>query len=559
MLILGINDGHNAGAALVKDGRVAAAIQEERLRNVKNYSGTPELGIKRVFEISGLSPRDLDAIAVVSLNRTYAPLKEMPLRVRLFEKISPYIHGHAFSKLYVKILHKFRSMKELRRVFKGLDILDKEITFVEHHLAHAACAYYQRPWDEETAVLTMDGAGDGLSATVNIGRGPNIERVASSTYYDSPGNAFYSEVTAYLGMKRWKHEFKVMGLAPYGRQEYCIDKIRKIIRINPEKPLEFQNIIGACNTQVQKKLRRLLSGERFDNIAAAAQKHFEDITVQWVKNTIRETGLRKIACCGGSFLNVKANKLIREMEEVEEAFFYPAADDGGTAVGAALEVYYRLCERDGIRARRYQLKDLYYGAEYSNEDVEKILKEKGLKAEYIDEIEGEVAELLAKGKIIARFAGRDEWGPRALGNRSILADPRDTRVIRRLNFAIKMRDFWMPFAPSILESRMAEYLVDPKPARYMIEAFDTTEKASEIIACLHPFDLTARPQTINDWNPGYRKILEEFEATTGVGGILNTSFNLHGWPIVGTPETALWTFENSGLDGVALGNYLILR
>jgi len=181
------------------------------------------------------------------------------------------------------------------------------------------------------------------------------------------------------------------------------------------------------------------------------------------------------------------------------------------------------------------------------------------KSEKYDGIEEVVGELLTKGKIVARFNGRVEWGPRALGNRSILADPRDFRVVRKLNSAIKQRDFWMPFAPTILEERMNEYLVNARPARYMILAFNTTEKRDEIIAAIHPQDFTARPQTLNDWNPSYRKVIERFEEETGVGGILNTSFNLHGYPIVGTPELAIWTFKNSGLEYLAIGNYLVKK
>jgi carbamoyltransferase len=559
MLVLGINDGHNSGAALLEDGKVAAAITEERLVNIKNYSGIPEISIKKVFEISGRSPQEVDVVSIVSLNRTYAPLKETPLRVKIFYKISPFVHSHAFSNLYVSVLHKFRSMKELNIVLEELGLKEKETVFVEHHQCHAACAYYQRPLEGDALILTLDGAGDGLCATVSIGENTNIQRIASSTYYDSPGNAMYSEVTGYLGLKRWEHEYKLMGMAPYGRPEFCIDKIRGIIRVNPKKPLEFQNTSGACNTEIQKKLRKLLAGERFDNIAAAAQKHFEDVVTEWVKNAVGETDIHTIVFSGGSFLNVKANKLIREMDEVDGAFFYPVADDGGTAIGAALQAYYDFCERDGVKPKRHELEDLYYGAEYSNDAIKKVIEEKGVKADYIDDIDSEIGSLISKGKIIARFNGRDEWGPRALGNRSILADPRNMKVIRKLNFAIKMRDFWMPFAPVILEDKIDEYLIDGKPARYMIEAFDTTPKADEIIAGLHPYDRTARPQTVNDWNPGYRKVLEEFESLTGVSGLLNTSFNIHGYPIAGTPETAIWTFENSGLDGLAVGNYLISR
>jgi carbamoyltransferase len=337
--------------------------------------------------------------------------------------------------------------------------------------------------------------------------------------------------------------------------------MRNLVRINPNKQLEFQNTSGAYFSQIQPILRKKLKEQRFDNIAAACQVYFEELVAQWVKNCIRETGIRKLACAGGAFLNVKANKVIREMEEVDDVFFYPAPDDGGMPVGAALEAYYRFCDREGVAPRRSKLSDIYYGAEYDDDYIKYALEKNGwlAKASHIQDIEGDVAELVSRGKIIARFAGRDEWGPRALGNRSILADPRDLRVIRKINFAIKFRDFWMPFAPSILEERAADYLLEYKPSPYMIEAFDTTDKAQEIIAGLHPMDQTARPQTVNEWNPGYRRLIAGFHHITGVGGVLNTSFNLHGYPIVGTPEIALNTLNNSDLDGLAIGNWLILK
>jgi carbamoyltransferase len=546
---------------LVKDGGVIAAIQEERLVNIKNYSGVPHKSIAEVFRISKVHPQDVDVVAIVSLNRVYAPLAEMPWKVRVFEQISPLVHSHAWSRVYVGLLHKRRRMDELRQALGANGLRGKELMFVEHHRAHSATAFYPRPWDEPTLVLTADGAGDGFSSTVSVGEGFNIERIASSTYYDSVGNSFYSEITAYLGMKRWEHEYKVMGLAPYGKPEYSLDVMRSLIRVHPSRPLEFQNTSGKCGTRMQKILRNRLAGQRFDNVAAACQRHFEDLMVQWVRNAVAVTGLNRVACAGGLFLNVKANKVIRELEHVEDTFFYPACDDGGTPVGAALEAYHEFCERDGLKPEHHVIGPIYYGTEFSDEEVVAALKAKGLwkRAQKVDGLDAHVGELVASGKIVGRFRGGTEWGPRALGNRSILADPRDLRVVKRINAAIKQRDFWMPFAPSILEERTADYLREPRPARYMIEAFDTTNQASELAAALHPQDESARPQTVNSWNEGYRAILETFQEATGVGGVLNTSFNLHGYPIVGSPELALWTFENSQLDSLALGDYLVAK
>lgn len=560
VIVLGIHDGHGAGAALVCDGKVISAIQEERLNNIKNYSGVPVLAIPEVFKIAKIDPSEVNLISIGCLVRVNAPVaEEDKLSVQVYKKIAPLLSSHWATNLLIKSFHKFRKLDDLISIFGQIGLENKQLVFVEHHASHAACAYYQCPWDGETLVMTLDGAGDGICATVNIGNDFKIKRIASTTSYHSPGNNLYSEITGYLGMKRWEHEYKVMGMAPYGLPELCMDQVRQIVRINPNKPLEFQNTLGAYSTEVQKKLQRLLAGKRFDNISAACQKYFEELVTQWVKNAVQVIGIHKIACAGGMFLNVKANKLIRELPEVDNAFFYPAADDSGTPVGAAMEGYYRFCEAQGISAKKSPLCDLYYGRQFSNEAIEQSLVDNGWikNSEQIQGIEVYIAERLAKGSVIARFNGRDEWGPRALGNRSIMADPRDLKIIRRINFAIKHRDFWMPFAPSILEEDMSTYLKDPHSAPYMIEAFDTIKKAHDLVASLHPYDQSARPQTVNGWNPGWKAIIKNFKAMTGVGGILNTSFNLHGYPIVGSPEIAIWTFKNSELDGLAMGNWFI--
>lgn len=559
VIVLGIHDGHNAGSALIEDGKVIAAVSEERLNNIKNYSGPPVLSIGKVFERAKIAPSRVDLIAIGCLVRTGPPYPKKNFLAAMQINLAPYLHSHIFAKSYVRLFHIFREKKYLG-IFHELGISGKKIIFIEHHLSHAACAFYQKPWKEESLILTLDGSGDGLSATVSVGRGNAIKRIAETTFYHSLSNNLYSEVTAYLGMKRWEHEYKLMGLAPYGKDDGLIEEFRKVIRINPHKPLEFENIYQAYLYNVQEKLTKVLAGRRFDNIAWATQKHFEEIVIQWVLNSISYTGIHRLVCSGGAFLNVKANKLIRELPGVKDVFFYPAADDGGTPVGCALEGYARLCTEESKSCQISPLEDLYYGQEFDNKYIEEVLKSKGKlrKASLIRKgLEKKVAKLLSKGKIIARFSGRGEWGPRALGNRSILADPRDLKVIQKLNFAIKQRDFWMPFAASILEEDAPKYLKNYRPAMYMIEAFETKEKGEEIIAGLHPYDKTCRPQTVNKFNPGLKTIIEEFRKITGVGAVLNTSFNLHGFPIVGSPQKALDTFENSGLDILAMENWLV--
>ena len=559
VIVLGIHDGHNAGAALLKNGKIVAAIQEERLNNVKNWSGPPVGSIKKVFEVAQIHPSDLTTIGVSGLLRTHAPVSERPLQVKMYEKFAFLFKGHRATRWLVSYLHKFRKFEDVQRVLRELGVENVEISFIEHHVAHAASGYYTRPWENESLILTLDGAGDGLCSSVAVSEGSGMKRIASTTAYNSPANVLYSEITGYLGMKRWEHEYKVMGLAPYGKDGYCLDRIRSIVRVDPKNPLEFENTSGRYLMQIQSKLQKMLAGERFDNVAAATQRHFEDMVCRWVEAAIGHTGRARIVCAGGAFLNVKANKLLREMPEVADCYFYPAASDEGTAIGAAFEAYRAYCLREGVSFRRDPMPPLYHGESFDDESVLAALRAGGLdhKADIVNDPEGAVADLLAAGKVVARFSGPGEWGPRALGNRSILAKPDDLKVVKKINTAIKQRDFWMPFAPSILESRAGDYLVNCHFAPYMIEAFDTTNEAVEIIAALHPQDMTARPQIVNNWNVEYRKLLEDFENKTGIGGILNTSFNLHGSPIVGSPELAIRTFEHSHLDSLVLGHFLL--
>lgn len=560
--VLGIHDGHNCGAGIIKNGRVVAAISEERLTGIKNKSGTPVLAIAKVFDIAGIDPDDINLVSVASYYRVVSDVqKESDSAIfRYHTRVAPFLHGKRFNALAVQLLHRLTDRSDLFSAIKSIGLNSTPVRFIDHHFAHAATAFYQRPWPDKTLVLTFDGMGDGISATVNIGEGNVISRIASTTYYDSLGANVYSEITRFMGMRRDEHEYKVMGLAPYGSHDQTIGAFRKVMCLNPENPLEFKNKTYKYMESLQPFYQKELKYMRFDHVAAGVQKFFEEIVVAWVKACIKETGIHRIAGSGGSFLNVKTNMLLRQLPEVKDLFVYPAADDSGLAVGAALEGYVQYCRDHSVTPHLQAMADIYYGQEFSSEQIEEFLKLKKLRRKVKKTDAEEIAGLLVKGKILARFAGRDEWGPRALGNRSIFADPRRADIVPRLNQAIKHRDFWMPFAPAILEEDQERYLEQSCFAPYMIEAFRTKENMrGDLIATIHPADHTARPMTVNDWNKPWRQIIRSFKRKTGVGSVLNTSFNLHGYPLVGTPEYAFWTFQNSGLDGLILGDWLITK
>ncbi len=567
LTVLGIHNFHDSGAALVRNGEILAAINEERITNQKHASGYPLKSIEEVYNIAKIDPSETDAIAVVGT----ADLR-FPKHFQRFPNFSDSMINWSWVTSNQKGLdllylyhERIQKLEGFKKILSKLNIPIKEVFFVEHHLAHASAAYYLSPWEshEKVLVLTADGWGDGISSTANIAVNGEIERIENSeTNQHNSLGGFYSSITEYLGMEYAFDAFKVMGLAPYGKPDNAIEEIKKIINIDPDNNITFKQNLASFGL-IQKNLVKLLHKKRFDNIAAATQVWFEKLFTSWVENIIKKTDITKIACAGGAFLNVKANQAILSLDCVDDAFFCPAASDEGLAVGAALMGYNELELQNGHKPIKIPLVSNYFGSSFTNEQIKTTLTKHGLfdKAEYIEDIDSEVGELLASSKnIIGRFSGQMEWGPRGLGNRSIIADPSNSDLVRRINKAIKMRDFWMPFGPSILSSRIDDYLVNGKIAPYMILAFETTDKRNDLIAAIHPYDFTCRPQTVDtEHNPGYEKVIQTFENKTGRGAILNTSFNLHGDAIVWDPEAALHTFQNSDLDILAIGNYLLKK
>jgi carbamoyltransferase len=474
------------------------------------------------------------------------------------------------TKFYQKIAIK-RKLPGRIKLLTQLGFSQSKIQTIEHHSSHAAAVYYglAKSLDSPYLVLTLDGGGDNVCSTVSVGEKGKIKRIAQTYHGHSLGN-IYSRVTYLLGFVPWEHEYKLMGLAPYVSEEKA-EKISQIFKryltLDPKNPLTFKKLIPENTIQILTRLKRDLFRIRFDLICAGLQKFTEDLIVQWVKECIKETGISKVLCSGGVFMNVKTNQRLLELSEIEELAIMPSCGDETNSIGAAYLTYAEERVKNNQLPNIKPLGPIYFGNEITEKEIEESLKNfpflSKVRADYYEDIERKIAELLAKGKIVARAKGKMEFGARALGNRSILANPSEMKVIKIINEMIKSRDFWMPFAPSVLKERAEDYYIKPKPieAPYMIITFDSRpEKREKFLAACHPYDLTTRPQEVNkEWNPDYWKLLKYYEEITGEGIILNTSFNLHGYPIVSNAKDALDVFNRSGLKYLALGNYLISK
>jgi carbamoyltransferase len=553
---------------LLEDGKLLFALEEERLNRVKNYCGFPYLSLDLTLKANDLA---IDEVDMFAFSFQHAP----PIRnkqewwnwFRSSEALeTPFIE--AFRQSPGFRLYKMHAMRQRMKRIRKAGIPPKKVKFLDHHLAHAAAAYYGSPYDKATddvLVLTLDGGGDGLCGAVYLGKHGRLERIATTKDGHSIAS-IYAHVTFMLGMTPLEHEYKLMGLAPYAKPEYyrsAYEKLNELVRVDG---LSFRRTRGPSTLYAYRTLKNLLRFERFDNICGALQRVTEEKMVAWIRNCIAETGIRNIACAGGAFMNVKANQRIAEMPECDHLFVVPSCGDESSSIGAAYEAYAESQIEVGDNPNIQPLGPIYLGPAYDEIEIQKKLlqyaENHAIRFEKAGDINATVAELLQKDKVVARFNGRLEFGARALGNRSILANPSELSNVRKINDMIKMRDFWMPFAPTILYEHEAEYVINPKKiaAPYMILTFNTTEKRRDIQAAIHPADFTARPQVLTEkHNQDYWSIIDLFSGFTGIGAVLNTSFNLHGEPMVASPEDALSTFVRSGLEYLALGDYVVRK
>ncbi|MFM7201124.1 MAG: carbamoyltransferase C-terminal domain-containing protein [Myxococcota bacterium] len=557
-LVLGIADNHDAGACLVADGKLVAAISEERLDRVKNSGAFPHQAIQCVLKLAGVAPDELDAVAVGTTFTPAAPLRLLrDAHHALKDDASQFsyllhlyiLYQVGLKRLGLERLEEGVSRPILRHHLRQ-DKIKAEIHFVDHHTAHAHSAALTAPFDP-ALIVTLDAMGDGTSVTVHrseAGRLTPLFRQSGRTAI----NTYYSRVTEYLGFKPLRHEGKITGLAAYGRAP------EKLLKLMAEQ-LHF--VGPGFNTtdyvrpaSLQDPFYRALAGYTREEIAASVQQNLEQQVGAFVSYWCQKSGLSQLAVAGGVFANVKLNQRLLERPEVSRLHVYPHMSDGGLPAGAALKLG---------GATPGAIETAYLGPEISEVSAEQALRAAGLPFERPQALAEHVASLLAQGKVVARAAGKLEWGPRALGNRSILYRPDDRQVNDWLNKHLRRTEF-MPFAPSTLDEAADKLYVGLEgardAARFMTVCFDCTAEMRRQGAGVVHVDGTARPQLVRAQdNPAYHALLKAFERKTGLSSVINTSFNMHEEPIVATAEDAIKGWQDAGLEVLVLGPFVVRR
>ncbi len=560
MYILGIWDGHDSGAALLDDENILFAANEERYTKRKLEVAFPYNSIRAALRHTGLKPSDIDIVSfpttefTKTLSRIFPWQKESYYRFRRRKVPRPamedWMHYTKYTMTSVGPLPGcgLISRSVVRGALNGMGFKDFEIRSVDHHAAHAATAAFTSGMNR-SLVVTLDGVGDGLSGSIStFGKG-ELAREQGISVRNSVG-IFFEQVTNLVGMRELEDEGKVMAMADYSFPfKFSENKMRHFFRVDGTE------IIAAYGpTEQYKMLQRLAWSTPREQFAYMAQQLLENVLVSFFKNTIGDYGIGSVAMAGGVMSNVKANMMVRKINALKEWYIFPHMGDGGIALGAAMYTNY---EVNGTSS--YKFNDAYLGDSYDEEYIAKVLKsEKGIKYARVSDPGKHAAELLEKDNYVFWFRGRMEYGPRALGNRSIVARADSDEVRDELNLYVKQREWYQPFAPSVLEEDAPRLLHYGKgSSRFMTMAYDVREGAREHMKSVMHIDATARPQTLGNENSEYRSLLESVRKRTGYGIVLNTSFNIHGMPIVAGPEDALYTMKKTNTRNMFIGNYFV--
>jgi carbamoyltransferase len=544
---------HDSSACIVRDGELLFAVAEERLSRMKHDAHFPQLAIEACLKFAGVGAEALDEVCFGW--QTAGPAYRHDLKL--------YATG-GWPVNSANVLNSTRHFASMWHQKSGANVFTRRfgatrarMRFVDHHLAHAISAYGYSGFDE-AAVVVMDGRGAWEATSIWRGSKGRLEHGLTIPFPDSVG-LFYSAFTAYLGFVPNSDEWKVMGLAPYGQPgvllDAFIDPEASPYRVYAKKMAKNGSLFGGI-AEVFGDPRAAESEieERHKNVAYAVQEQCELAMLSVVRMAVEKTRCRNLCLAGGVALNSKANGKILASGLVDKIFVQPAAADDGVALGAALAPYMD----QGGRLPNRIMRHAYLGPEFDDDAIEAVLRTFKLRHARLDDPAGTTAELLSKGKILGWFQGRMEWGPRALGGRSILADPRDPEMNAKVNKAVKFRESWRPFAPSMKREAARAFLENATDSPFMTLTAQVRADRRGLIPSVTHVDGSARPQTVEkDINPLYWRLIDEFGKRTGVPVVMNTSFNLRGEAIVNTPTDAVRTFYSSGMDALVIGNFLV--
>jgi carbamoyltransferase len=570
MNILGISGTlHDAAAALLQDGNLVAAVEEERFKRVKHIgfagyfgyeSGLPHDSIKYCLKTAGLTMDQVDAVAYF-----YDPWLEFRthLKFRL---------ARAHRDFKRAAFHVVQSTNLLKDHLKTEALLNRhrktpvKFHWIGHSYTHAAAAFFCSPF-EEALILSVDARGERDSCSAAVGEGNRLRMIETISYPHSWG-MFYMEVTKYLGFMPGHDEYKVMGLASFGKPRF-VEELRKVVLTQPDGSFRLNfdhfdptftgpDMLGQKFYDVFGPPRepRTAIDKRHEDIAASLQEVLEESLLAYLTKLRERTGKRHLCLSGGVALNCVMNGRILGSGLFDDVFIPPNPGDAGCAAGAALYVHHQL---NGA-PRQYVMNHAFLGPSYNDTEIQAALDNAKLEYRKMEDVPKEVARLIADGKIVGWFQGRMEWGPRALGARSLLADPTRAEMRDVVNKWVKHREDFRPFAPSVLEERAPQYFEHVKDSPFMLFITQVQDDKKEKIPAVTHVDGTARPQTVSKaTNPLYWQLIKEFEAITGVPCILNTSFNIMGEPIVCTPPQAIRCFFGTGIDALAIGSFLVLK
>lgn len=559
MLTLGLTDNHDASAALVHDGQVIAACGQERIDRIKNSGAFPWGAMDAVLDAAGYRYRDVDQVVIGSaftpswLLRRFPSLHHQQKDTK--GQFSPLLNAYivyqvALRKLKAQGLELRACQHLLERKIRDRGLAPKRVVLLDHHAAHAHSAYRSQERDS-VLVITLDAMGDGISATAWRGQGGQLERLFSQSGFAAI-NTYYSRVTEYLGFRPNRHEGKITGLAAY-------TEAPKELKDHFAQQLRFVGP-GFSRTNYLRRQKRddrffkVLENFTKEEIAAALQANLETAVTQLVSHWVERSGQPHVAVAGGIFANVKLNQRIAELPEVASLWVYPNMGDGGLAAGAAMV---------GGDVSPTRMATAYLGPQASSKDMASALARAGLPRHKPKDLVNQVAELLAQGKVVAHYDGATEWGPRALGNRSLLVRPDDPSINQWLNTRLKRTEF-MPFAPMVRSCDASRFFRGvekaEQSARFMTVCFDCTDEFKAEAAGVVHVDGTARPQLLfPEDNPRLHELIGAFKEKTGLSSLVNTSFNLHEEPIVCTPHDAVRAWDQGQLDALVLGPYLVKR